>query len=61
MSQNDLKEHNAAVSYHVSPLEGIVENMGFSLLSTSLIFRSHGIHAVLKFSKSLWNLIHFWP
>jgi len=30
------------------------------LLSTSLIFLSQGIQAVLKFSKSLWNLIHFW-
>lgn len=30
-----------------------------NLLSISLIFISHGMQAVLKFSKSRWNFIHF--
>lgn len=32
----------------------------FHLLSTSFIFISHGMHCVLKLSKSLLNFTHFW-
>lgn len=39
---------------------GMITAQEGNSLSTSLIFRSQGMQAVRKFSKSRWNLIHFW-